>query len=44
LKPLIEKLDKEGIKYTMSKSGRPACFFRDPDMNTLEIVEIDDWR
>ena len=32
IKPLIEALSKEGIDYTMSKSGRPAVFFRDPDM------------
>ncbi|GAX79888.1 hypothetical protein CEUSTIGMA_g7328.t1 [Chlamydomonas eustigma] len=44
LRPLIAKLEAEGIKYTMSKSGRPAAFFRDPDMNTLEVVEIEPWR
>jgi hypothetical protein len=33
-----------GIKYTESKSGRPAIFFRDPDDNCLEAVEINQWR
>lgn len=38
-------LDEHGIAYTASKSGRPAIFFRDPDMNCLEVVELDDdWR
>ena len=39
-----EKLDAAGIEYTASKSGRPAIFFRDPDMNTLECVETTPWR
>eukprot|EP00892_Ulva_mutabilis_P004573 jgi/Ulvmu1/2488/UM137_0014.1 len=42
--PLMERLDQAGIEYTKSKSGRPAIFFRDPDMNCLEAVEISDWR
>jgi hypothetical protein len=25
-------------------SGRPAIFFRDPDANTLECVELEPWR
>lgn len=32
-------LDKYGIAYTSSKSGRKALFCRDPDGNTLEIME-----
>jgi len=32
------------VGYTLSKSGRRACFFRDPDMNTIEVVETEDWR
>ena len=32
-------LDEAGVAYTMSKSGRPALFCRDPDGNTLEIIE-----
>lgn len=35
---------RAGIKYTASQSGRPAIFFRDPDENTLEVVETADWR
>lgn len=44
IQPLIECLEKEGVAYTASKSGRPAIFFRDPDANTLEVVEGLDWR
>lgn len=29
-------LEGAGIPYTMSKSGRPVIFFRDPDGNALE--------
>jgi len=44
IKPLLDVLDARGIKYTSSKSGRPAIFFRDPDANTLEVVEGLEWR
>jgi len=37
--PLMENLDKNGIFYTMSKSGRRALFCRDPDGNALEFIE-----
>ncbi|EOA14038.1 hypothetical protein CARUB_v10027172mg [Capsella rubella] len=37
---LKEILDKAGIEYTMSKSGRPAIFTRDPDANALEFTQI----
>lgn len=30
-----------GIRYTLSKSGRPAIFTRDPDANALEFVQVD---
>jgi hypothetical protein len=30
IKPLVTRLEASGINYTMSKSGRPAVFFRDP--------------
>jgi hypothetical protein len=33
-----------GIEYTLSRSGRAAIFFRDPDENCLEAVEIAEWR
>mmetsp|Transcript_34393 Transcript_34393/g.76389 ORF Transcript_34393/g.76389 Transcript_34393/m.76389 type:complete len:205 (+) Transcript_34393:132-746(+) len=44
IKPLVERLSAAGITYTMSMSGRPAVFFRDPDMNCLEVVEMEAWR
>ncbi|KAG6590012.1 hypothetical protein SDJN03_15435, partial [Cucurbita argyrosperma subsp. sororia] len=34
-------LDKAGIPYTLSKSGRPAIFTRDPDANALEFTQLD---
>lgn len=34
-------LDKAGIPYTLSHSGRPAIFFRDPDANALEFAQFD---
>jgi glyoxylase I family protein len=34
------RLDAAGVKCTASKSGRAALFCRDPDMNTLEFVEV----
>ncbi|XAR67135.1 Methylmalonyl-CoA epimerase [Bertholletia excelsa] len=37
---LKEILDKHGISYTLSRSGRPAIFFRDPDANALEFAEF----
>ena len=37
-------LDKAGVPFTRSMSGRPAIFFRDPDANTLECVELEPWR
>ena len=37
---LKSRLDAAGVRYTASQSGRPALFCRDPDMNTLEFVEI----
>ncbi|XP_022932045.1 uncharacterized protein LOC111438358 isoform X3 [Cucurbita moschata] len=34
-------LDKAGIPYTLSKSGRPAISTRDPDANALEFTQVD---
>ena len=34
-----EALDKHGIVYTLSKSGRKALFCRDPDGNAVEFIE-----
>jgi glyoxylase I family protein len=39
LDPVRESLEKAGIAYTLSKSGRRALFFRDPDGNAIEILE-----
>ena len=39
LAPVQDALNKAGIVYTMSKSGRKALFFRDPDGNAIEIIE-----
>ena len=41
LNALIQKLDASSINYTMSMSGRPALFCRDPDENALEFIGID---
>jgi len=37
---LEKELEKEGIPFTRSKSGRKAIFFRDPDDNALEFIEV----
>jgi catechol 2,3-dioxygenase-like lactoylglutathione lyase family enzyme len=44
LDPLTKALEAENIPYTASRSGRPAIFFRDPDCNTLEVVQGLEWR
>ncbi|KAF8393591.1 hypothetical protein HHK36_021835 [Tetracentron sinense] len=33
--------DKAGVPYTLSRSGRPAIFARDPDANALEFTQVD---
>nr|XP_010915204.1 uncharacterized protein LOC105040397 isoform X1 [Elaeis guineensis] len=33
--------DRAGIRYTLSRSGRPAIFTRDPDGNALEFTQVD---
>ncbi|XAR67136.1 Methylmalonyl-CoA epimerase [Bertholletia excelsa] len=38
---LKEILDKAGVPYTYSLSGRPAIFIRDPDANALEFFQLD---
>ncbi len=35
---LIARLEKAGIPYTMSQSGRRALFCRDPDGNAFEFM------
>jgi len=39
LAPVREVLDKNGVTYSLSKSGRQALFCRDPDGNALEILQ-----
>lgn len=39
LDTLIQKLDSATVSYTISMSGRPALFCRDPDDNALEFIE-----
>jgi hypothetical protein len=39
LAPLTASLEKHGVKYTMSQSGRRALFCRDIDQNAIEFVE-----
>lgn len=36
---LKASLDRAGVPYTLSRSGRRALFVRDPDGNALELVE-----
>ncbi|MQL94226.1 hypothetical protein Taro_026888 [Colocasia esculenta] len=38
---LKDIFDKAGIQYTLSRSGRPAIFARDPDGNALEFTQVD---
>jgi len=37
---LAEKLEKSGIDFTRSQSGRAALFCRDPDGNVLEFSQV----
>ncbi len=39
LDQLIAALDRAGVGYTLSRSGRRALFCRDPDQNALEFIE-----
>jgi glyoxylase I family protein len=36
--PLRHRLDRAGIAYTLSRSGRRALFCRDPDGNAIELI------
>ncbi len=38
LNKIINQLENSQVPYTMSKSGRAAIFFRDPDGNTIELM------
>lgn len=35
---LLAKLERAGIAYTRSRSGRNAVFCRDPDGNAVELI------
>jgi len=39
LDDFIRRLERAGIPYTLSQSGRRALFCRDPDGNAWELVE-----
>jgi glyoxylase I family protein len=39
LEAVIAELERTGIAYTLSRSGRRALFCRDPDGNAVELVE-----
>ncbi|GAA0399496.1 VOC family protein [Cocleimonas flava] len=39
LSTIQQRLNDHGIVFTMSQSGRKALFVRDPDGNTLEILQ-----
>ncbi|MBM4207170.1 MAG: glyoxalase [Gammaproteobacteria bacterium] len=38
IEALKADLDRAGVRYSVSKSGRPALFCRDPDNNALEFM------
>jgi len=40
LDAVIQRLELAGVRYTKSKSGRAALFFRDLDGNAIELVEV----
>ena len=37
---IVDKLNKAGIAFTRSRSGRTALFCRDPDDNGIEFIQI----
>jgi len=39
LDDMVTRLQKAGVAYTLSKSGRKALFCRDPDANAVEMIE-----
>lgn len=39
LSGLKQILDNAGVAYTLSSSGRPALFCRDPDGNAIELIQ-----
>ena len=41
LTELQQRLQRAGVTFTLSSSGRAALFCRDPDDNTLEFIQVD---
>lgn len=39
LEDILQRLDRAGIPFARSRSGRPAAFCRDPDGNAVELIE-----
>ncbi|MBU1689563.1 MAG: VOC family protein [Gammaproteobacteria bacterium] len=39
LTALKQTLDLAGVAYTLSSTGRPALFCRDPDGNAIELIQ-----
>lgn len=37
----VERLERAGVPFTMSRSGRRALFCRDPDGNAWELIAAD---
>ena len=40
VEPIRAELEKAGVPYSMSKSGRAALFCRDPDGNAIEFSAV----
>lgn len=38
--PFAERLDRHGVAFTRSRSGRDALFLRDPDGNAVELLGV----
>lgn len=41
VEPVIQALEKAGVEFTKSMSGRAAVFCRDPDGNAIEFSAIE---
>jgi glyoxylase I family protein len=41
LDAVARRLERAGIEFTRSRSGRSAIFCRDPDANALELIGVD---
>ncbi|BBP45889.1 glyoxalase [Thiosulfatimonas sediminis] len=40
IEPFVTNLERMGVAYNKSRSGRQALFFRDPDGNAIELSEV----